>query len=315
MKRRGCIDCHLIEPTPGLWIVGRCPNCAELHKLRQERQPEPLAAKAAKRKDEALAATAIRLQGYLARIAEQYPNIWRNIDRMRAECGRTISLWPSWCFMPMAGAFVIASGGRSDAPPEQLAGLGAISALAAWRPTQGIYRFDPTVAAAVQDTPLTGDIPTEILYRIPEWCVYIETPGMMDLDLPSLGFFAWLEQDANDQREELRFAIDVDGKISIPLPVHLGGGLLAGIERAKEEAARQSARHAIGPSQIEIMSVSSEMMAANLAPRINLLLYLCSTNAELRERVTGNLRPRKPMLTKTKDGMRMSQPRSRWHGR
>jgi hypothetical protein len=28
--------------------------------------------------------------------------------------------------MPMAGAFVIASGGRTDAPPEQLAGLGAI---------------------------------------------------------------------------------------------------------------------------------------------------------------------------------------------
>jgi hypothetical protein len=97
----------------------------------------------------------------------------------------------------------------------------------------------------------------------------------------------------------------VDGKISIPLPVHLGGGLLADIEKAKEEAARQSARHAIGPSQIEIMSLSSEMMAANLAPRINLLLYLCSTNAELRERVTGRLRPQMPTLTKTKDGMRM----------
>src|SRR5450631_2929021 len=83
MKRRGCIDCHLIEPTPGLWIAGRCPNCAELHRLRQERQPDAPAAKAVK--DEALAATAIRLQGYLARIAEQYPNIWRQIDRMRAE--------------------------------------------------------------------------------------------------------------------------------------------------------------------------------------------------------------------------------------
>ena len=48
-----------------------------------------------------------------------------------------------------------------------------VGALAAWRATQGIERFDPTIFEAVWDTPLTGELPTELLYRLPEWCCYV----------------------------------------------------------------------------------------------------------------------------------------------
>jgi hypothetical protein len=49
--------------------------------------------------DQALEATAARLRGYLARIAQQYPEIWKNVDRVRAERGRALPHWPSWCFV------------------------------------------------------------------------------------------------------------------------------------------------------------------------------------------------------------------------
>ena len=62
-----------------------------------------------------------------------------------------------------------------------------IAALASWRPTQGIYRFDADLLEAVWQTPLAspstssstsaGKLPTELLYHLPEWCPYIETPG------------------------------------------------------------------------------------------------------------------------------------------
>lgn len=42
---------------------------------------------------------------------------------------------------------------------------------------KGIYRFDPDIYKEVLNTPFTGDLPHEIFFNLPEWCVYIETPG------------------------------------------------------------------------------------------------------------------------------------------
>lgn len=305
MKRHGCIDCKLMEPVAGQWVGGLCPRCTQLRANQEAHKPAPAEPKPPKQDE-----TATRLQGYLHQIAQQYPEVWKTVDRLRAERGRTIPKWPSWCFMPLAGAFAIASGGLDDAPPEKLGAIAALAALTAWRPTQGIYRFDATVAAAVQDTPINGELPTEILHHLPEWCVYIETPEAEYLDAPSPGFFAYLEHDANDGHEELRIAVDVgSGQMSTALPVYLDrGGLAAGIEVAVQEAARQAKLlypQGLGPTAEAILACPSSITVDALIPRINLVLYLCSTNAEMRQRDTGRLRPAKPTLTKTKDGMRM----------
>jgi hypothetical protein len=34
--------------------------------------------------------------------------------------------------------------------------------------TQGIYRYDLAVYDALRDTPVSGDIPHEVLYRMPD---------------------------------------------------------------------------------------------------------------------------------------------------
>jgi hypothetical protein len=77
--------------------------------------------------------------------------------------------------------------------------------------TQGVYRFDPTVLDALWETPVTGDIPTEVLYHLPEWCVYVNTPGKTWQGGSLHGFFAHLEHDVDDKRTELRFVLDVTG--------------------------------------------------------------------------------------------------------
>jgi hypothetical protein len=47
--------------------------------------------------------------------------------------------------------------------------------------TQGIYRIDPDLYPALIAT-LAAKIPADVLTRLPEWCCYVETPG---LRLPS----------------------------------------------------------------------------------------------------------------------------------
>src|SRR5690606_9772648 len=74
-----------------------------------------------------------------------------------------------------------------------------LSALGSWRMTKGIYRIDPAVAEALARTPMAGKIPTEVLQRQPEWCVYVEMPfELTDVNgnqdgCGAYGFFAYLD--------------------------------------------------------------------------------------------------------------------------
>lgn len=253
-------------------------------------------------------ATVERLRGYLARIAREYPDIWRQVDGLRAERRRTLPAWPTWCFMPLAGAYAIATGGRDQLPAPERASVGVIGALAAWRVTQGIYQFDSTVMAAVADTPLSGDIPAEVLLALPEWCVYVETPGWRYAGIDSPGFFGYLEHDANDGRAELRIVIDYGRTLEVAMPVHLGGTLVEGLERALAEARRQIAIHGAGRDQEAVLRLTGADIAPELAPRVSAILYLCAQNADLVDPASGRVRPRRPTLTKTKEGMRLFPP-------
>jgi hypothetical protein len=83
---------------------------------------------------------------------------------------RALGGWPAWCFRPMDAV-------SSQARRLRLATTNSshhLAALAAWRATQGIYRFDDTLLDELWHTPIHGELPTDLLYRMPEWCMYIE---------------------------------------------------------------------------------------------------------------------------------------------
>jgi len=40
--------------------------------------------------------------------------------------------------------------------------------------TKGIYRFDPEIFDELWATPVSGESPTAVLERRPEWCVYAQ---------------------------------------------------------------------------------------------------------------------------------------------
>jgi hypothetical protein len=96
---------------------------------------------------------------------------------------------------------------------------------------------------ALWKTPVTGDIPTEVLFHSPEWCVYITTPEQTWHGALLNGFFANLEHDMNDKRTELRLVLDVSGPAGdqlVVMPIHLGkGGAAEGVEAMLKESARQ----------------------------------------------------------------------------
>lgn len=225
---------------------------------------------------------------------------------MRAARGRALPDWPDWCFLPLAAAIAIITRGGAVVPQDGL-DPARLAALAAWRVTQGIYRFDPDVYSALIDTPLSGDIPHEVLYRLPEWCVYVETPGMMFDMRPVHGFFAHLEAHFEQDRmfrTELRLLLDTDELI--PVILHLGPwSLVESIERMLEEARRMAA--ARGDITLQHSMFGSDLasaLAECVTPMVSLIMYLCSINAEL----SGEPRPSRPAPKKTRRGTRYFPP-------
>lgn len=252
-----------------------------------------------------------RPREHLIAAAKMYPKAWIQSDEMRADRGTGgLPDWPAWCYLPLAGWYSIVStdAGVQRLGMDRIADVARLSAIGSWRATQGVYRFDPALYAAVADTPVDGDIPSDVLYRLPEWCVYIETPGLEWAGATLYGAWAHLESDANTGRVELRLLTDSDAGL-FAIVLHIGTWSLAeSINRAVAESSRQAQRTGLRDIAEKLAEVDvTAVMRPVIEPIISLLLYLCSQNAEIGD---GATKPANPVPTRTKRGPRLFAPDS-----
>ena len=251
-----------------------------------------------------------RLQRHLTTLSKRYPGVWKNIDGARLQPKKRFG-WPEWCFMPMAGYLAILTKGHSDfhrlpmtlqltATKESQ----VLAALAPWRTTQGIYRFHPEVETSISSTPLVGNLPTELFYRLPEWSVYVCYRKKIG-ETMCHGFFTHLEWDVNQKRPELRILLDTDSAF-MPMPVHLDAKSIEdAVKRAMAESKRNAAKYGdkdlrgfLEQSQAEVINFLSE----NISGVTSLILYLCSVNAEISTSTNPDKKPQIPNGKRVKKG-------------
>ncbi|MBF0215301.1 MAG: hypothetical protein HQM00_17375 [Magnetococcales bacterium] len=242
-------------------------------------------------------------QQHLERFSGRHPGIWEKITILRNARGLVGGPpdWPTWCYAPMAAAYVVIVGRSRVQSVEQVRDMAILSAMAGWRLTKGVYRFDYDIYNALIDTDLRGPIPCEILRRLPEWCVYLEIPhpGLQFLSTRLIGVWAHLEWDANDQHEELRLLLHTVDDQLIPTPIHLGNWTLAeAIERANSMAVSHASQIGVAvhvPNKNEVRSLVSA-----LDPILSLLVYLCAEEPELQSREFPGMLPRLPTPKRVK---------------
>lgn len=242
------------------------------------------------------------------RLAPHRAGFWDAVDQLRAQQGQTIPRWPRWCYLPLprAGALVAEAQARAGMRPTTASILresSELATLAAWRMTQGVYRYDPTLYAALTDTSLSGDLPAEILRRLPEWCVYIETPGMTG---PLVGggvtavhgCWAWLDYEVTGDLTVLTLGLDLDdapiGLAHVPLVGTIEDAIASTLREWDDAADRIDGIHA-PPSGY------AEAARRALPPLVSLVLYLCADDPDL----GGRPRPTKPQPVRTKHGWRV----------
>lgn len=239
--------------------------------------------------------------GLLRRMSGRYPAAWdqyADVIADRAELGD----WPTYVYAPLAAAAAVVARGADRVPIERALDVGVLGALAAWRPTQGIYRYDPTLLDALWSTALDGQIPVEHLRHLPEWCVYLELPGRQFDGAEIVGAWAHIESDSHDRREELRLVVlGVDGG-TIPIPIHLRGTTLEdALGLTLDEATAQAAIGAGRPIPA-IPRGAAATLARAAAPIVSVLLYLCTTEAEVRDARGSDRRPVIPAVRRDKRG-------------
>lgn len=241
------------------------------------------------------------------------PGIWKYVEDVRAERGKYFNDWPEWCYLPVSATYTYVL--RDSLPrnlseelfaaPEvsqKISDASLASALAAWRVGRGYYHFDPDLAAALAETSLEGDLPVELFYRLPEWCVYLDLEGIA----PDWGHgvFVYLESDYDSGVPELRLYFDAE-PVMFCVPLHLTHKSIDGMLAESDALGAANALLSGDPDVIALHKTAKREFTPRrmelLRPVLNLVMYLCDTDAEYK----GGGRPSRPAMIKTKRGLRL----------
>ncbi len=238
-------------------------------------------------------------------IHRKYPGVWQTISDLVIQ-GR--DQWPHWCYAPVYIASVAME--NYGVSMETFRDIGAVAILSAWRLTKSVYRFDPDIRDALTATPISK-IPTEILFRLPEWCIYIDFQGWSAFEVAH-GAFVSLEYDFDRPDDpELRITFDQDEGLMQLIPIHLVDNDLERAIRRGIEIGLQNSEKAGGILGGQVAKDISkifdadllnhiEEIAANASKILSLILYLCSEEPDL----SGDSPPTRPKPRKTKRGLR-----------
>ncbi len=235
-----------------------------------------------------------------------YPGAWKQVDLYRSCRGVDLPEWPEWCFMPIAAWYaIVCHGNKVNSLAHDLelaADVARLAGIGTWRYSQGVYKVDPDLFTALANSIVAGDLPSEVFYRLPEWCVYVETPGMSWFNVPMPGFWAHLERDANTSRTELRFLLETEKEL-VGIPLHIGAWTVTeAVDRFVHEAVKNSGM-TFKSSEVDIEAIS-----AQINPLVSVILYLCSDEPEIDDSLYPGVSPKHPSPKKTKNGWKLFPP-------
>lgn len=226
---------------------------------------------------------------WIRQMNRKYPNLWTDLRKAYADPARALrsgaegllmlKAVPEWCVMPTMFPFLVLTQRYGES--YYMTHMDEMMTLAStyiWRCSKGVYRFTTEVFESLTARPLTGDLPTDILYRMPEWAVYIETPGLTYERHPMEGFIAHLDYNLFSRGVDLQFAMFLRGREQpkmVALP--LGSGSLTDamnrVDRTDDLFMGHTEQRRYIGSRDEYRQTFSAML--------QLLLYLCSEEPDM----------------------------------
>lgn len=179
-----------------------------------------------------------------------------------------------------------------------------------WHPSQGVYRFDQGILKNLYLTTLPIHLDPTILTRLPEYCVYVETPGLATENGEWLhGFFAMIESLAWDDCDNSEYLTHCYLSLDHGPPDRLGTSRILRFNLSKptlkdaiETLSEIDPDSGLWRSRLDLQSW--------ITPLLSQLLYICSTEPEIRSGSDPQRQPTRPIPKKTRKGYRLFPPTS-----
>ena len=188
--------------------------------------------------------------------------------------------WPDYCELPINAAYTyFICEGYNDM--EAAAGAAELTACYLWRKNKVIYAFDPELVATLkeqaEETEDTDILPADLLLHPPYPIIYIKANGLLEnVD----GFFYWADYDTEHGTTELRIQWLINSfSASFPQVMHLIPG--ATVRECVWDTIQRTKENLKEPSVTEMVPVNQ--IAGAMLSALQLVLYLCASNADLRE--------------------------------
>lgn len=215
----------------------------------------------------------------MQKVFKDYPDFTKQLNDYIKIHGRQV---PSHIFMPdLFWAFILVERRKQQSFPVPIDIEGIqktqiiLGALGTWRFSQGIYKFDNTLLDEILKTKMDGDIPFFIFEHLPEWCIYIETQGVMFKQKALLGFWVYHTE--------------------------LGLCLIFNFEDSYHYELIYSDMKTLKDRNIPLSGCDSEEYEQELGGLLALVLYICSQEPEIKP---SRLWAGKPVPKRTKKGLR-----------
>ncbi|EMO24668.1 hypothetical protein LEP1GSC170_1242 [Leptospira interrogans serovar Bataviae str. HAI135] len=213
------------------------------------------------------------------KVLTDYPD-WRAIAKMAlSQRGKAVPDWPEYVFTPLSSYIpILFPSGVDLNDPYLLKKMTIVSQLAAivpWSLSKAVYKFSNELSQELNDSLAPEKLPTEIIKRLPQWSIYVETPE--DYIEGCNGFFAHLEFDRGS--DELRILLDYHNEPPCPLTLIIGDYTL---EESFEIFAKNLKNNMHIDNVDETLTDFIKTPHLNLMTKIlPLILYICSENSEI----------------------------------
>lgn len=214
---------------------------------------------------------------YLVRLWSKIaPDCYDTLDNCTAAQGISLD-WPDYCPLPIAAACAYLD--QQGLDPQDAAVIASeLVACWAWRRNKIIYRFDADLSGmlAEQAEELTDDnvLPAELLIHLPYPCIFIKADFS---EYGFGGFWAWMEHDVNEHRDELRVQFVAENmRRSIGFALHLLPGASIG------ECIADTVKYTAAIN--DMMNVICDDWSKSTQPimrAIEHILYIVADNAEI----------------------------------
>ncbi len=215
---------------------------------------------------------------FLNFFSSKVPDVWKAVDYYRYMRDKEEDDWDRRVFMPLSGWNAITERLLPKSSVEaQVFAANNLQVMGAWRPTQDILRFDADFYGMLTKTGVSGNLPVEILERMPAWALYFEARGLVVEGRHYDGFFAGLDQSDNREQLILRLHfVALENMAILPYLLPLGDW---SVEEAVARTNEQQ-RHAMRRLNMEMTGEYTRIADQGLHAALNLLLYVCSYGLE-----------------------------------